>query len=167
MVFKAIRLSRCAGIAFLSYFLIGMAQGPPFVGGPAPSFELRNLQGAAVKLSDLKGSTVVLNFWATWCVPCIKEMPELQKAHRSLKDKGIKILAVNFGERETKVQEFVEEYKLDFPVLLDTFGTVAEEYKVIKLPVTYFITPQGIVRDEVVGGGLTQAVIESKIFREH
>jgi thiol-disulfide isomerase/thioredoxin len=113
-------------------------------------------------LSDLKGRFVILNFWATWCVPCIKEMPEFQKAHQSLGPK-VQIIGINLAESREKIGEFVETNRISFPVLLDEYGNVSQEYEVINLPVTYFITPDGIIRDKIFGGGITQEMIEARI----
>ena len=163
MPFKSLFISRCILIVFLCLFLSGMAKAPPLVGGPAPQFELETVAGQTIKLSDLKGEFVVLNFWATWCVACSKEMPEFQKAHQTLADKNIKIIGVNFGEPKKRVDKFTQDYRLSFPMLLDGFGNTAEKYKVRSLPVTYIISPDGIIRDEIIGGGLTQEIIAAKI----
>lgn len=160
---KSLLFPRCIVIAVLSLFLLGMAKAPPLVGGPAPHFELETVGGQTIKLSDFKGEFVVLNFWATWCVPCIKEMPELQKAHQFSGNNNIKIIGVNLGESKKKVDKFIRDYHLSFPVLLDGFGNTSEKYKVRSLPVTYLITPDGIIREEINGGGLTKEIIESKI----
>lgn len=150
-------------LALFIIFLTGMAKAPPIVGGPAPGFELKSLDGKTISLSDMQGNLVVLHFWATWCVPCVKEMPEFQKAHESFKDKKIKILAINLAESKKNVEKFIQSYSLRLPILLDKFGKVAAKYKVTGLPVTYFIAPDGIVRERILGGGLTQALIDEKI----
>ncbi len=162
MVFKSSIKPRCAPVVFLSLFLLGMAASPPLVGGPAPAFKLEAVDGQIINMADLKGQFVVLNFWSTWCVPCIKEMPEFQKAHESLNPK-VKIIGINLGESKEKIGEFVQNNRLSFLILLDGYGNVSQEYEVIHLPVTYFITPDGIIRDKVFGGGVTEKMIEAKI----
>lgn len=162
MAFKSFIKPRCAPVVFLSLFLLGMAASPPLVGGPAPTFKLEAVDGQIIKLSDLKGQFVVLNFWSTWCVPCVKEMPEFQKAHESLKTK-VQIIGINLGESKEKIDEFVQNNRLSFPILLDGYGNVSQEYGVIHLPVTFFITPDGIIRDKIFGGGITEKMIEAKI----
>lgn len=149
-------------MVFLSLFLLGMAASPPLVGGPAPPFNLKALEGLTIDLSDFKGRFVVLNFWATWCVPCIKEMPEFQKAHESLSP-NVQIIGINLAESKEKIGEFVETYRLSFPVLMDEYGNVSQEYEVLHLPVTYFISPDGVIRDKIFGGGITQKMIEARI----
>ena len=162
MVFKSFVKSRCASIVFLSLFLLGMAASPPLVGGPAPAFKLETVGGQVVHMTDFKGQFVVLNFWATWCVPCIKEMPEFQKAHQSLNPK-VKIIGINLAESKEKVGEYIRSKGFSFPVLLDGYGNVSQEYEVLHLPVTYFITPDGIIKDKVFGGGVTREMIEAKV----
>jgi peroxiredoxin len=149
-------------VVFLSLFLLGMAASPPLVGGPAPAFKLKAVDGQVVGLSDLKGQLIVLNFWATWCVPCIKELPEFQKAHQSLSQK-VKIIGINLAESKEKVGAYMEDHHLSFPILLDRYGNVSQEYKVMHLPVTFFISPDGIVREKTFGGGITEKMIEAKI----
>lgn len=162
MVFKLFVKSRWARVMFLSLFLLGMAASPPLVGGPAPSFQLETVDGQIVNMADLKGQFVILNFWATWCVPCIKEMPEFQKAHMSL-DQKVKIIGINMAESKEKVDKYIRDKGYSFPVLLDNYGDVSQEYEVLHLPVTFFITPDGIVREKIFGGGVTEKIIETKI----
>jgi len=162
MAFKLFVKSRFASAVFLSLFLLGMAASPPLVGGPAPAFKLEAVDGQVVKMSDLKGQFVVLNFWATWCHACIKEMPEFQKAHISL-DQKVKIIGINLAESKEKVNDYIRGKGYSFPVLLDGYGNVSQEYEVLHLPVTFFITPDGVIREKIFGGGVTWEMIEAKI----
>ncbi len=116
----------------------------PTLGEPAPDFVLeRPGTGERVSLSDFRGQPVVLNFWATWCVPCRTEMPDLQDAYD---EDGVVVLAVNWQESEGVVQDFLDEFGLDFPVALDREGGVREHYGVVGLPATFFIDAEGILR---------------------
>ena len=115
-----------------------------------------------IKLNDYKGYLVILNFWATWCVPCIKEMPELNKAYASYKDSGVEIIAINFAESRSEVDEFVNKHQLNFPVVLDKYGDVSQDYKIRNLPVTYFISSKGIIMD-IAFGGINQEFIKAKL----
>ncbi|WP_042353534.1 redoxin domain-containing protein [Bacillus rubiinfantis] len=119
------------------------------IGDKAPDFELKTLTGETVKLSDLKGKKVMLNFWATWCGPCKEEMPDMEKFSKSA-PQDLKILAVNI-DPQLDVQGFVDEYKLTFPVLLDTEDTVNGIYQIISIPTTYFISSDGLVQNKYVG----------------
>jgi peroxiredoxin len=159
---KLIAKSRCVRVVFLSLFLFGMAASPPLVGGPAPAFKLEAIDGQVVKMSDLKGQFVILNFWATWCVPCVKEMPEFQKAHQSLNQK-VKIIGINLAESKEQVNDYIRGKGYSFPILLDGYGSVSQEYEVLHLPVTFFITPDGVIREKIFGGGVTREMIEAKI----
>jgi peroxiredoxin len=162
MAFNTSIISRLTLLVFIVIFLSGMASPPLRVGGPAPTFELKTRKGKVFKSSDLKNKMVILNFWATWCVPCTKEMPELNKAYSSLKDNDVEIIAINFAETRSKVDEFVNKHHLKFPVLLDKYGDVSQDYRVRNLPVTYFISRDGIIVDSVFGG-ITQKLIEIKL----
>lgn len=139
-----------------------MSSPPLRVGGPAPTFELETLKGDILRSSDYQNKAFILNFWATWCVPCIKEMPELNKAYASYKDSGVEIIAINFAESKSEVDEFVNKYQLNFPVVLDKYGDVSQDYKVRNLPVTYFISSKGIIVD-IAFGGINQEYIKTKL----
>ncbi len=138
---------------------MGMASRPPLVGGPAPAFELERVGGASVALSDFRGKVVLLNFWATWCEPCKAEMPEIEAAYHEYKDEGFVVLGINFGEDKDAASSFAHHGKLSFPVLLDPKVKVAEQYRVVSLPVTFFVDPQGVIREQVFGGTLTKKQI--------
>ena len=124
---------------------------------PAPDFLLNVLGGGAVRLSDFRGKTVVLNFWASWCEPCRREMPDFQELWEERGPAGpddLVILAVNLTPTDTRAAAtaFVEEYGLTFPILFDTSrGEVARHYGVQALPATFFIDRNGIVRTTALG----------------
>ena len=118
---------------------------------PAPDFELERLSGGTVKLSDLRGKVVVLNFWATWCGPCRQEMPHLAKVYEKYRDRGFEILAITTDEKadRPKVAPFVEEHGLTFPVLYD--DGIAGAYGVNGMPATVYIDAQGRTRYQTTG----------------
>lgn len=129
----------------------------PEVGALAPDFTLKNLRGENVSLSSLRGQVVMINFWATWCLPCREEMPAIQ----SLYDRGgFAVMAVDFGESPEKVQAFLEELGVDLPVLLDSDGTVQELYHVRGYPTSFFLDSQGVVHFLHIGQ-LSEADIHS------
>ncbi len=136
--------------------LVGMAKKPPLVGGLVPQFQLETLNGASAQISDYRGKVVLLNFWATWCKPCKAEMPEIQAAYEAYKDEGFVVLGINFGEKPEKAQKLVKEMALTFPILLDRDVEVAEQHRVVSLPVTFFIDAKGIIREQIFGGTLTK-----------
>jgi peroxiredoxin len=110
----------------------------------APDFELKDMNGNTVKLSDLRGKKVMINFWATWCKYCVQEMPDLMKLQEAHKD-DLVILYVNVGESKETIQKFIEEHKLTGTILLDDKMTVASLYGVDAYPTTYAINEKGEV----------------------
>lgn len=119
------------------------------IGDKAKDFELKTLDGKNVKLSDLKGKKVILNFWATWCPPCKAEMPEMQKYFEEISD-DVVILAVNI-DPQLDVQGFVDKGGITFPILLDEADEVNGMYQVISIPTTYFIDTKGVIQQKHVG----------------
>ncbi|MDF2040119.1 TlpA disulfide reductase family protein [Cytobacillus oceanisediminis] len=116
------------------------------IGLKAPDFELKNLQGETVKLSDYRGKKVMLNFWATWCPPCKAEMPDIQKFYTQ-KGNEVVILAVNI-DPQSDVAGFAEEMRVNFPILLDVNEKASKAYQIITIPTTFFIDEEGIIRNK-------------------
>ncbi|MCK9495279.1 MAG: redoxin domain-containing protein [Dehalococcoidia bacterium] len=118
--------------------------GRPALGEPAPDFVLeKSGSGERVSLSDFRGQPVILNFWATWCVPCRTEMPDLQHVYD---DQDVVVLAVNWQESDSVVGDFLDEFGLTFPTVMDRQGSVREHYGVVGLPASFFIDAEGILR---------------------
>ena len=127
----------------------------------APDFQLPILGGKTVYLSDFRDKPVMLNFWASWCRPCRAEMPYIQQVYEEWSDKGLVVLAVNIGESSAKVKEFVLNYGLSFPVLLDTKGDIAQQYNIRAIPTTFFIDKSGAIKDIKIGAFPNKAAIEA------
>jgi len=136
--------------------LLGMAGRPPLVGSPAPEIVLKDLQGQEVRLSDLRGKIVLLNFWATWCKPCKEEMPAMQASYDKLRNQGFVVLAVNELEDVEKVAEHIKTHGHTFLVVMDHDNRVANRYGVVGLPASFLIDRQGIVREHIFGNLLTE-----------
>ena len=125
----------------------------PQEGYLAPRFTLRNLKGNLEGIDDHLGKVIIINFWATWCTPCVKEMPSFENLYRRFRSKGLTILAVSLDKNSpSKVQEFVDKHKLSFPVLLDTDGGAEKLYPSFTIPFTYVVDKKGRVVARVDGG---------------
>ncbi len=111
--------------------------------GPAPDFTLTTLDGDKVKLSDLKGQVVMINFWASWCGPCRQEMPLLNDIYAGYKKAGFVLLGVNLDESADDAKDFLKKTPVNFPVLLDSQGKVADLYKNQAMPSSYFVDRKG------------------------
>ena len=133
------------------------------VGEAAPDFELQNLDGQSISLSNLKGKPVLVNFWATWCSPCVSEMPYIQEIHDEWSGSGLMVLAINMGDSPPAVEQFLQEHNLSLPVLLDTKKNVAQRYGIRAIPTTFFIDKDGIVQVKVIGAFPSKAAIESRL----
>ncbi len=124
-------------------------------GRAAPDFLLEQLDGLPLRLSDLQGRPVLVNFWATWCSPCRKEMPLLIKAYEENQAQGLVVVGVNLQEGDELVQGFVDEFGIEFPIVMDRTGQVAETWRVGGplggLPASYFIDRQGVIREVFFG----------------
>ena len=117
----------------------------------ATDFELVDLAGRTVRLSDFRGRVVLVNFWATWCAPCREEMPALETLAKDLGPLGLTVVAVNHKEGKSVIETFLREAKLTIPVVMDKDGRVAERYQVYALPATFIVNRQGKVVGTVLG----------------
>jgi peroxiredoxin len=135
----------------------------PELGSAAPSFALRDLDGQWASLADYEDRPLLINFWATWCGPCIVEMPELQAAYEQHQDDGLVILGMNRDEGINQIRDFFTtslDTEITFPILLDEHGAIADRYQVYNLPTTFFVDRNGVIV-AVHRGPLTQAQIEA------
>ncbi|NOY71190.1 MAG: TlpA family protein disulfide reductase [Gammaproteobacteria bacterium] len=130
----------------------------------AENFTLPDIEGQQVSLNDYQGQYVLLNFWATWCKPCVTEMPELEAAHQALKAQGFTVLAINVGESESKIKAFVAARGFTFPIVLDNDWVIAERYGVMGIPTSFYIDPGGRVYRKILGGSLTKESITAQLI---
>jgi len=110
---------------------------------PTPDFTLPDLSGKKTSLKDFRGKLVLLNFWATWCVPCREEMPAMERLYQQFKSKGFIILAVDVKDNRKDALQFLKELKITYPVMFDPEGEVGLLYGAWGLPATYLIGPKG------------------------
>ncbi|EWG08981.1 thiol-disulfide oxidoreductase ResA [Cytobacillus firmus] len=127
-------------------------------GDQAPDFILEDMNGNNVQLSDLKGKGVFLNFWGTWCKPCEKEMPYMERQYSHFKNLGVEILAVNIAESDIAIESFVDRHGLTFPILKDKDSAVTEAYDITPIPTTFLIDKNGKVL-KVITGSMTESDI--------
>jgi len=139
----------------------------PQTGFPAPDFALQNMDGETFTLSELRGNAVLLNLWATWCPPCRAEMPAIEKIYREYKEQGLVVLAVNATSQDDPlaIVPFAEEYGLTFPILLDETGEVGALYQLRSLPSSFFIDRGGVIREIVIGGPMSEALLRTRVER--
>ncbi|MGH2592125.1 MAG: TlpA disulfide reductase family protein, partial [Anaerolineae bacterium] len=123
------------------------------------------LDGKMVTLSELRGQAVLINLWASWCPPCRAEMPALDAVYRQYRNDGFVVLAVNttYQDSEADARTFAQNLGLTFPILLDRDGATSRRYLLQALPTTYFVGRDGSIRDIVIGGPMSEALIASKV----
>ncbi len=156
LIAAGLALGAGIGLLGLTFFPLGPGRfesnpentlaGLPEKGAPAPDFELQNTHGEVIRLSDLRGKVVLINFWATWCAPCRVEMPAIQSRYERHAPE-LEVLAVDFDEPLEDVQAFANEFELTFHLLLDPGGQVNQQvYKVRGYPSSYFVDPNGVIQ---------------------
>lgn len=116
------------------------------ISGPAPNFTLKSLSGKNIKLSELTGNVVLVNFWASWCGPCRQEMPLLDAIHKKYEPLGFTVLGINVEEQVANAKSFIDERPVDFPILFDSNNQVSKLYNVIAMPTTVVIDRDGKIR---------------------
>ena len=142
----------------ISIFLVMLFSGTGFlnasarlpqelsVGGIAPEFQLSSLSGKNVALSDFKGKPVILFIWATWCPYCVRELAYLEKSYADIKKSGVELLAIDSGEPKERVNKYLKDRKIEFPVLLDIDSKVSYAYNVIGIPTLVLVDAQGKIQ---------------------
>ena len=144
---------RLAIVALLLFATTSQAAGElkPWSGASTPSLELTDLAGRSHRLGDYRGKVVLLNFWATWCVPCRDEMPSIGQLQQKLAGRPLVVLAVNVDEPDSRVRSFLSQLPLDFPVLLDAEGRITRAWRVSVLPSSFLIAHDGRIRYSAIG----------------
>ena len=139
----------------------------PHQGFLAPDFSLQTPEGKAVRLSDLRGRPVLVNLWASWCIPCKAEMQNIQSVYLAYRDEGLEVLAVNVTSPDSAeaAVTFINQEKLTFPILFDPEAVVSQKYQMQALPSTYFIDKKGVIREVVLGGPMSEALLRTQVER--
>lgn len=137
----------------------------PQSGFSAPDFTLTTSEDEHITLSELRGKAVLVNLWASWCGPCRAEMPAMQRIYDEYKDFGFVVLAVNATNQDnvTNALAFAQEHQLTFPILLDLGGEVSQLYQLRALPSSFFIRPDGVIEEVVIGGPMAEALLRVRV----
>ena len=144
-----------AGGAFAASYFLKDELTSVSVGSDAPGFAAKTLTAApAMKtLTDYRGEVVLLNIWATWCIPCRTEMPSIEAVHQTLGAKGLKVVAISIDDEgaEAKIRDFAKEFRLTFEMLHDPAGTIQGIYRTTGVPETFVIGRDGVIRKKWIG----------------
>ena len=162
-------LRQARAIAFLAAIVLAWPAGAteslrPWKGGATPPLALKTLAGESVDLGRLRGKVVLVNFWATWCAPCVEEMPALAKLRDRLAPRGFEVIAVNQGEMPQRVIAFVNRSGLDLPILMDRDKEVARAWRVRALPTTFVVDAAGRIRFHAEGEIDTGSALEELVL---
>lgn len=143
------------GGLFAATRLLGDELFPVTVGSQAPEFAAATVDATPVRktLADYQGKVILLNVWATWCVPCVVEMPSIQKLHEQFADRGLQVIAVSVDDAggEEKIRNFLVEHRLTFLVLHEPTGAIQRAYQTTGVPETFVIGADGVIRKKVIG----------------
>ncbi|MBI4307841.1 MAG: TlpA family protein disulfide reductase [Chloroflexi bacterium] len=136
--------------------------GAQKVGRPAPDFTITTFAGQKLRLSEQRGKVVVVNFWASWCIPCRDEAPYLEMVWRQFKDKGVVFVGVDIQDTEADARAYIKEFGITYPNGPDTTGEITIDYGVSGIPVTFFLDREGRVRGRWVGA-ITREMLTKSI----
>ena len=142
----AFALSALLAAALLPGAAWALGELKPWTGGAAPALALQDLGGAQHSLERYRGKVVLVNFWATWCEPCRAEMPSMDKLRKSLDGRPFEVLAVNLAEPRSRIEKFLDQMPLGFPILLDRDGSTAKSWRARVLPASFLIGRDGRIR---------------------
>jgi len=137
---------------------------PPEVGQQLPQFDAELLSGGTLQLEAYEGRPLVINFWGTFCPPCVEETPALQRLYEKYQDQGVELIGINLGEQPiVRIEQFVNRFDVTYPIVLDPELRIRDKYGVRSYPTTFFIDRTGTIQ-EIKVGGMTEGFIESRIL---
>jgi thiol-disulfide isomerase/thioredoxin len=136
---------------------------PPVV---APALVAPMLDGRLLSLDQLRGHVVILNFWATWCIPCREKMPAFQRLHLDYQARGLRVVAVNYRESRGEVEGFARQHGFSFPIVLDEDGAVARRFAVRGLPVTFLLDRNGSILWKAIGAREWGGALARRVFEQ-
>jgi peroxiredoxin len=155
-------LPRALAIAWLAAALAACNEPIARKNEPAPELAVVDAQDRMVRLADLRGQVVVVNFWLSGCGPCLAEMPELDSVYRRHRAKGLEILAVNFGQRKNAIQETGRRTRVTYPLLADPLKIAMRRYGVFGAPTSFIIDARGVLRERI-DGPLSADALEARL----
>jgi peroxiredoxin len=147
---SGIALAAAAGLLLLFASPTYRQGAPTIIGEEARDFSF-TLEGRPAKLSDLRGKVVVLNFWATWCPPCVEEMPSLNRLHQKISAQGGMVLGISVDDNAQAYENFLREHQIAFPTYRDPSKEISSSYGTFMYPETYIIDPRGRFAQKIIG----------------
>lgn len=165
---KTIQISILVIVLLIGGYSVGMtlfkSSETAKTGEKPPAFELLDMEGNIHRLSDYEGKPLIINFWGTFCPPCVKEMPEFQRQYMKWRENGLEVLAINLSEDDLTVTNFLRRFELDYTILRDKNKITERQFGVSGYPTTYFVNADGYI-EEIFVGGMSEEDIDVRVTR--
>jgi len=155
-------------LAFLLLLFFGLRrtqQGPVQPGAPAPQFSLTTFDGQDLDTTHMRGKVILVNFWASWCVPCEQEAAELQQAYENYKDKGVVFIGVNYVDTEPEARDYMARFDITYPNGPDLGTRISQAYRIRGVPETYIMGANGNLVEAKIGPYASLAEIQASLDR--